>query len=125
MTPQDQVSYQPQLNHEHSEAKWWKWSEITGEAAPPLHPVVKQLLKGGARQELAASLPVWTGEELGKKHHPVEKRGSGLPLVYAPLGFGALVIASLPAVSQRLHMHQHRRIHIPPLCCSIMRLQSS
>lgn len=43
---QDRHSYIPQLNHEHSTYRWWKWSELTGPDAPALHPVVNRLVTG-------------------------------------------------------------------------------
>ena len=91
LSPEDKAAFQPQLNHEHSEARWFRVSELLGEDAPALHPVVTQLLQGSERKELAAALPLWAdssaaapaGAPLDKKQkkHPVEKVGAGLLLV--------------------------------------------
>ena len=85
LDPRDRAGFQPQLNHEHCESRWWSWGELVGGGAPPLHPVVHQLLKGAPRQELAAALPLWGDAPDNKKKHRVEKRGSGLLFVYEPI----------------------------------------
>ena len=83
LSSEHKAAFQPQLNDEHSEARWFSWTEILGDDAPPLHPVVKQLLKEPARKELAAALPLWDGlqGDTDSKRHPVEKRGAGLLFV--------------------------------------------
>ena len=79
VTAEDQASFQPQLNDEHGEWRWWSWSDLTADKAPPLHPVVEKLLKEPLRKELAAMLPLWgAGPEEGRRP---EKVGAGLLMV--------------------------------------------
>lgn len=88
LTAQEASTYQPQLNHEHREARWFPWSELLSAAAPPLHPVVQQLLQEPTRMQLAAALPLpgAAGAAVDKRKHNVEKRGSGLLLVNGKQG---------------------------------------
>ena len=122
VTPQVRASFKPQLNHEHSEARWWSWSDLVGTSQPELHPVVKQLLKEPARQQLAAALPRWgdVADMEDNKRHRLEKRGAGLLLVYAlayhsslhlsdhmrMCGFQSTHCLAWPYVPGGCHLHQ-------------------
>lgn len=46
VTAEEQAAFTPQLNHEHSEYKWWDVAAlVNSDTQPALHPVVDLLLQ--------------------------------------------------------------------------------
>ena len=65
VTAEEQAAFTPQLNHEHSEYKWWDVAAlVNADTQPALHPVVDlllqvQLLWPAQHTSIRAAQPSW------------------------------------------------------------------